>query len=157
MAASNEPPESAELDALYDRFLLRRCVQQLSPAGLRALLEAPPPAAELAGSGDGLAGSGGGRAESEAGQSCQSSPPRAPLFAAKDLEAFRSEASSGVVVGDEVKALLEDLRAWVQGSRDGYVSDRRLLRSMQLLRVAAHACGRTEARGRPACERATVS
>ena len=33
MGASNELPESEELDALYDRFLLRRIVQQVH-AGL---------------------------------------------------------------------------------------------------------------------------
>ena len=39
MAASNELPENEELDALYDRFLLRRRVAQVSDAGLRGLLK----------------------------------------------------------------------------------------------------------------------
>ena len=38
MGASNELPESEELDALYDRFLLRRRVQQVSQAGLLEML-----------------------------------------------------------------------------------------------------------------------
>ena len=38
MGASNELPESEELDALYDRFLLRRQVQQVSQAGLLDML-----------------------------------------------------------------------------------------------------------------------
>ena len=38
MGASNELPESEELDALYDRFLVRRRVAQVSAAGLPALL-----------------------------------------------------------------------------------------------------------------------
>lgn len=38
VGASNELPESEELDALYDRFLLRKKVRQVSPAGLTALL-----------------------------------------------------------------------------------------------------------------------
>ena len=37
VGASNELPESEELDALYDRFLVRRQVQQVSAAGARAL------------------------------------------------------------------------------------------------------------------------
>ena len=38
VGASNELPESEELDALYDRFLLRCAVEQVSAAGLGDLL-----------------------------------------------------------------------------------------------------------------------
>jgi hypothetical protein len=38
VGASNELPESEELDALYDRFLIRRRVGQVSAAGLSSLL-----------------------------------------------------------------------------------------------------------------------
>ena len=38
VGASNELPESEELDALYDRFLIRRRVGQVSLAGLPGLL-----------------------------------------------------------------------------------------------------------------------
>lgn len=41
MGASNELPESEELDALYDRFLVRREVKQVSQAGLYDLLRTP--------------------------------------------------------------------------------------------------------------------
>ena len=37
MGASNELPESEELDALYDRFLIRRQVAQVSSAQLPTL------------------------------------------------------------------------------------------------------------------------
>jgi MoxR-like ATPase len=40
VGASNELPESEELDALYDRFLIRRQVSQVSDAGLAAMLAA---------------------------------------------------------------------------------------------------------------------
>ncbi len=40
VGASNELPESEELDALYDRFLVRREVKQVSAAGLYDLLRA---------------------------------------------------------------------------------------------------------------------
>ena len=39
VCASNETPESDEMDALYDRFLLRRQVQQISAGGLRSLIQ----------------------------------------------------------------------------------------------------------------------
>ncbi len=42
VGASNELPESEELDALYDRFLIRRRVNQVSLAGLPALLSGSP-------------------------------------------------------------------------------------------------------------------
>jgi len=38
VGASNELPESEELDALYDRFLIRKRVSQVSMAGLPGLL-----------------------------------------------------------------------------------------------------------------------
>jgi MoxR-like ATPase len=38
VGASNELPESEELDALYDRFLLRKNVAQVSAAGLAEML-----------------------------------------------------------------------------------------------------------------------
>ena len=41
VAASNELPENEELDALYDRFLIRRQVAQVSSSGLRSLLQMP--------------------------------------------------------------------------------------------------------------------
>ena len=40
MGASNELPESEELDALYDRFLVRRQVSPVSNFGLNAMLQA---------------------------------------------------------------------------------------------------------------------
>jgi len=38
VGASNELPESEDLDALYDRFLIRKKVEQVSSSGLRELL-----------------------------------------------------------------------------------------------------------------------
>ena len=40
VGASNELPESEELDALYDRFLIRRQVSQVSKSGLIGMLAA---------------------------------------------------------------------------------------------------------------------
>jgi MoxR-like ATPase len=38
VGASNELPESEELDALYDRFLLRKEVKQVSVSGEAGLI-----------------------------------------------------------------------------------------------------------------------
>jgi MoxR-like ATPase len=48
VGASNELPESEELDALYDRFLLRRRVAQVSAGGLADLLSMTPEQADFA-------------------------------------------------------------------------------------------------------------
>ena len=48
VGASNELPESEELDALYDRFLLRCAVEQVSAAGLGDLLAMRAAGAEAA-------------------------------------------------------------------------------------------------------------
>lgn len=48
VGASNELPESEELDALYDRFLLRRRVAQVSAGGLADLLSMSPEQADFA-------------------------------------------------------------------------------------------------------------
>ncbi len=48
VGASNELPESEELDALYDRFLLRRRVSQVSAGGLADLLSMSPEQADFA-------------------------------------------------------------------------------------------------------------
>ena len=49
VGASNELPESEELDALYDRFLVRRQVGQVSPAGLMEMLTTRTGAGEVSG------------------------------------------------------------------------------------------------------------
>jgi MoxR-like ATPase len=43
IGASNELPESEELDALYDRFLIRKEVLPVSDEGLVTLLGLPTP------------------------------------------------------------------------------------------------------------------
>ena len=118
VAASNELPESEELDALYDRFILRRQVAQVSSAGLAQLLSARP--AQPMG--------GGGSAR----------------FSSQELQSVR-DAARHTTVPPPVHQLLCDLRAWLQ--RGGtYVSDRRFTRAVRLLQVAAHAAGSSQVR-----------
>lgn len=136
MGASNELPESEELDALYDRFLLRRRVAQVSGAGLMELLarrwDQAPQALALADPGS-PPRPGGGPAGSK------------PLLAAPELESVRERALAGVEVPAHVLGLLADLRTHLQEERDPptYVSDRRLVKAVVLLQVAAYTSGRS--------------
>lgn len=115
VAASNELPESAELDALYDRFLLRRSVKQVSAAGLRRLLTLPAQQAEP-----------------------QQAEPRLTLA---ELEDVRAAAATSLVPPDVV-ALMSEARALLQLD-GGFASDRRIARATRLLKVAACVDGRS--------------
>jgi MoxR-like ATPase len=136
VAASNELPESEELDALYDRFLLRRRVSQVSPAGLLEMLSAGGAAARARGAAGGYgAGADGGAAGAAAA---------APLLTADDFEATRAAAEALVTVPPAVLNLIADLRAHLQERCEPpvYVSDRRLVKAVALLQVAAYTSGR---------------
>ena len=117
VAASNEGPESEELDALYDRFLLRKVVRPVSDDGVLELLlgatAVPPPTAPL---------------DAPPAPSTPTAPPVPPLCAA--LGAVRA-AAGAVELPRHAALLLRDARAFVRaqgadGLGGGYVSDRRL-------------------------------
>jgi MoxR-like ATPase len=114
IGASNEVPGDDELRALYDRFLVRRIVDPVSASGFEALLEAPPTSAGTIDPGDRL--------------------DRATL---EEIQ----RGSSAVALSPGVLALLGALRAWCQ-KQSIYVSDRRWLKIVRLLRVAASTDGR---------------
>ena len=129
VAASNEGPESDDLSALYDRFLLRRLVAPVSDDGVLELLL------------------GGEAAE---GGSVDAALPDLR----EALEEVRAAAPS-VRLPRHVALLLRDARAFVRetgadGLGGGYVSDRRLRRSAELLKACAAAHGRDTVRSRSA-------
>ncbi|PRW56633.1 ATPase associated with various cellular activities AAA_5 isoform A [Chlorella sorokiniana] len=135
VGASNELPESEELDALYDRFLLRRRVQQVSQAGLLDML-----------------GNGGGRKQaialrSPGTQGLQSvdDPADQPLLTADDFNHTRERALDAVEVPPSVLQLIADLRTYLQDKCEPpvYVSDRRLVKAVALMQVAAYTSGRS--------------
>jgi MoxR-like ATPase len=142
VAASNELPESEELDALYDRFLIRRRVGQVSPAGLVEMLAAGgtgrrqvaalgrpgAPASSASEEED----DGGGGGEERGGRG-------APLLAADDFEHTRARAEAAVEVPAAVLNLIVDLRAFLQERCEPpvYVSDRRLVKAVALMQVRA--------------------
>ncbi|KAL4443602.1 hypothetical protein ABPG75_011339 [Micractinium tetrahymenae] len=134
VGASNELPESEELDALYDRFLLRRQVSQVSQAGLLEMLA-----------------NGGGRKQAVALRS-----PGTPLESADEGEGMRpfltdddfahtrERALEAVEVPPSVLQLIADLRSYLQDKCEPpiYVSDRRLVKAVALMQVAAYTSGR---------------
>lgn len=117
IGASNELPEGEELDALYDRFLLRLHVGPVGEEGFMQLLNLrgePSPEIDL-----GL------------------------RLTAEDLLAVR-QASQAVVLAPEVTKLLVELRAFCQA--EGIpVSDRRWRKIVKLLQTSAVTNGRNEA------------
>ena len=123
VGASNELPESEELDALYDRFLIRRTVGQVSSQGLRDL-------ARLASSGT---------------TTRQFHTDEAPL-SLEDFLSCRDRAIASVEVPDRVVDLLVQLREHLQDKCEPpvYVSDRRFTKCVTFLQVAAFANGAKE-------------
>ncbi|KDD75996.1 hypothetical protein H632_c403p2 [Helicosporidium sp. ATCC 50920] len=120
VAASNELPEAEELEALYDRFLVRRRVEPMSREGMTSLL----------GSGSGAPPSQPARMEA--------------LLSREDFEETRERALRGCSLPPSVVDILSDLREHLVREKEPpvFVSDRRMLKAADLLRVAAYADGR---------------
>ncbi|PNW74318.1 hypothetical protein CHLRE_13g603225v5 [Chlamydomonas reinhardtii] len=128
VGASNELPESEELDALYDRFLVRRQVRQVSPAGVAQMLTYY----------SGSEGSASAAAQRAA------AIPQSMLLTRGDIDSCKAAALRSVRVPGSVIQMVTDLRTYLQEKIEPpvYVSDRRLVKSIQLLQVAAYCNGR---------------
>jgi len=116
IGASNELPEGEELDALYDRFLLRYQVMPVSPEGFAQLLclkGNPKPKPDL-----------GWRLTPDELQEIQ-------------------ESAELVKLPDDVMVLLQELRHFLTEQKI-YVSDRRWRKVVKLLQVAAYTNGNNE-------------
>lgn len=122
VGASNELPESEELDALYDRFLIRRTVSQVSAPQLATL-------AKLA--------AGALPSTTRAGSHGQD-------LTMEDFRATNGAALSQVEVPDDVIDILVGVRNWLQDKCEPpvYVSDRRFMKAVRMLQVAAYSDGR---------------
>ena len=110
VAASNEIPTSDELEALYDRFLIRKAVAPVSDRGLNSLLLLPTSSL--------------------------------PSISSPLAEEFLSEIqalSNDVSIPQEVLDIIRELRIHLRELSDPpiYVSDRRLLKSVKLLKISA--------------------
>ncbi|KAL0022317.1 hypothetical protein WJX79_009955 [Trebouxia sp. C0005] len=133
VGASNELPESEELDALYDRFLIRRQVSQVSDAGLPAMLAA---AADNNLAGTGLA--------SHRSNGSQAAAQESIALTFEECQEIRQQALRHVSVPVEVRQLLADLRTHLREKIEPpvYVSDRRLVKAVGLMQVAAYTSGK---------------
>lgn len=123
VGASNELPESEELDALYDRFLIRKSVDQVSKGQLADL-------ARLA---------SGGMAP------YASSDDHTTYLSLDDFKYTGARAIEAVDISDEMIDLLTELRNYLQDKCEPpiYVSDRRFMKAVNLMQVAAYADGRS--------------
>ncbi len=115
VGASNELPKGEDLNALYDRFLIRLHVAPVSQEGFRALLKLR------------------GGDEPEIADGLALSP--------EDLAAVRIGAEQ-VAVPEDVESLFVELREWCAAEKLR-VSDRRWRKIVKLLQVAALTNGRT--------------
>eukprot|EP00798_Chlamydomonas_sp_ICE-L_P025190 gene25190-10826_t len=122
VGASNELPESEELDALYDRFLVRREVKQVSAAGVAQMLTYY---------------SNENKEWDNLGWDMK--------LTRDDIRQCKSEALRSVKVPPSVIQLVTDLRTYLQEKCEPsvYVSDRRLVKSVQMLQIAAYCNGRS--------------
>jgi MoxR-like ATPase len=110
LGATNEVPEDEVTDAFFDRFLVRLPVAPVSSAGFGALLERGNAAHWTA-------------------------PPELLLLRGPDLIAL-TDAARGVSLPESVLTVLAELRQHM-GAQGVVVSDRRWVKIVALLRVAA--------------------
>jgi len=116
VGASNELPEGEELDALYDRFLVRLHVGPVSKNAFGQLITS--------------------------GAESTVEVPEELRLDVHELAALRSDAAQ-LPLKEDVLALLAELRDWC--AAEGIpVSDRRWRKVVKLLRVSAFTCGRLE-------------
>lgn len=132
VAASNELPESEELDALYDRFLVRKRVGQVRLTATLPLLCCHRTHHSV------LQVSAGGLCELL--QATVSADARAELTSAlriEDVRAVPAAAAAVVRVPPHVINLVVDLRTWMQDKLEppAYVSDRRVVKALAMLQV----------------------
>lgn len=138
VGASNELPDCAELDALYDRFLFRKKVNPISKQGFSRLISSlnSRPTGE----------------EKNSEKSSTISWTREGLDTSHlasihddDIAIIRSEAVARVRVPREVVQLFNDVRQFLRETDPPiYVSDRRLIKAVNMLKVAAYTNGRLE-------------
>jgi MoxR-like ATPase len=118
IGASNELPESDELDALLDRFLIRAQVNPVSDDGLLKILAQT----------------------NQVGQ-------EPSIDIARELEDVVSGISSSidsVTMDESICVLIQKLRTFARDELGMYIGDRRLVKASRLLRVSAVTHGRAK-------------
>jgi len=129
VAASNELPDTDELDALYDRFLLRRCVRRISAEAITSFLRMALDKEEESEEVGPISIDSGGTAAS------------ALLSAASSAE-LRARARD-VEFPEALLRVVSELREYLAEEAEPpyIVSDRRLGKAVRLIRVSAAAVG----------------
>lgn len=131
VGASNELPESDELDALYDRFLIRKEVLPVSDEGIMRILKMPMPGVSLC--------------DDDINSTASDDTSCEVVFSDPLDEVIRSlsAAANAVSMEDDACALMRDLRTYMREELDVDISDRRIVKAARLLKVSAAAHGRT--------------
>lgn len=121
VAASNELPESEELDALYDRFLFRKQVYSVSDTSIDKLLALTPPTIVAGG------------ATAMAASYCDDDKITSSL-----ISSLHSQLSK-VRLSPEVASLIKKLRVYLRDENDPpiYLSDRRLVKIVNMLKIVS--------------------
>eukprot|EP00879_Flechtneria_rotunda_P016353 GHRR01017110.1.p1 GENE.GHRR01017110.1~~GHRR01017110.1.p1 ORF type:complete len:436 (+),score=134.72 GHRR01017110.1:170-1477(+) len=138
VGASNELPESEELDALYDRFLIRKEVKQVTVGGLTQMLD------YYAGNSYDEESYGPSSSNDGGSRTGEMQIDPAARLTLDDFQQTRTAALQAVRVPQHVIQLLADLRGYLQEKVEPpvYVSDRRLVKAVALMQVAAFCDGR---------------
>ena len=121
VGASNELPESDELVALFDRFLIRKEVLPVSDEGILTLLSMSNPGCD-----------------DQKDESCD-------VVFINDLDqiiASLSNAADSVQMGSNACELMRDLRTFMREEHNVEISDRRLVKAGRLLKISASSHGR---------------
>jgi MoxR-like ATPase len=124
VGASNELPDSDELVALYDRFLIRKEVVPVTDEGVMELLSMSNP--------------GESSCEINSDGDCE-----IPLV--DDLDGIiksLSSASDSILMDVDACELMRDMRAFLRENHDIEISDRRLVKAARLLKISAASDGR---------------
>lgn len=136
VGASNELPDSDELEALYDRFLVRRRVSAVSDGAIGELIEASQAAARKAASA-GVRGATNLEAVDEMHKHQLSQ--EGPLLTEVFVDDVKRRAAE-VVVPPDVVAILRDTRAFLRDDAEQpvVVSDRRLVKVFPTSYISSH-------------------
>jgi len=127
VGASNELPESDELEALFDRFLIRKEVDPVSDSGIVQLLSMSNPGYSSCNS-DAINGS-----------------ERCDLIFTEGLDEVidaLSLAANSVRISSDAVELIRDLRTFLREELNIETSDRRLVKASRLLKICAASNGR---------------
>ena len=133
VGASNELPSDPELQALYDRFLFRKMVNPVSDYGIQQLLSSGGVEGARE---DADADPDGGDGDEEEDLDLQSTW----------LEELNASAQSSVRVPGRVIDILARLRSHLMEECEPpiYISDRRLLKCINMLKMCAFTNGRSQ-------------